>query len=221
MKKHWEREDSLDERRLTSSASVNIEQARDETVLPPSPNSPSSPAEDMQKVQPPISPGGIDRERSGEDNPTLPNIPAGTHPTREDEEDDDVMEREKRAIWLKNNSVSTLSIVLTLISILLAFTISIITIMALIGEQCRPCREAAEADEGQGGGLAGRWWRGWARAADASGYIGAGIVGGFVLVVGVWYLARYIIRRKANKGAGTTTTTTTRTRMTRSEENSE
>jgi hypothetical protein len=38
------------------------------------------------------------------------------------EEEDDVMEREKRAIWLKNNSMSMLSIILTLISILLAFT---------------------------------------------------------------------------------------------------
>jgi len=70
--------------------------------------------------------------------------------------------------------------------------------MALIGEECTPCREAAEADGGTGGGLAGRWWRAWGAADDASGYIGAGIVGGFVVVVSLWYLARYV-HRKVNK----------------------
>lgn len=64
--------------------------------------------------------------------------------------------------------------------------------MSLIGENCKPCRSAAEADNRTGGGLAGRWWRGWARAADASGYIGAGIVGGFALLVALWYLIGYI-----------------------------
>jgi high-affinity nickel-transport protein len=70
--------------------------------------------------------------------------------------------------------------------------------VALIGEHCSRCRAAAEADNGRGGGLAGRWWRGWANAANGSGYIGAGIVGGFVVVVSVWYLARYVLR-EANK----------------------
>jgi nickel/cobalt transporter (NiCoT) family protein len=74
--------------------------------------------------------------------------------------------------------------------------------MALIGDQCTPCRDAAEADDGTGGGLAGRWWRAWAAADDASGYIGAGIVGGFVVVVSLWFLARYVHRRMNKGGHG-------------------
>jgi high-affinity nickel-transport protein len=85
-----------------------------------------------------------------------------------------------RRLLVKNNMMSGLSIVLTLISILVAFrsinpahkalfyltarfSISLITIMGLIGENCRKCREAAEDEDG--GGLAGRWWRGWANAS--------------------------------------------------------
>lgn len=45
------------------------------------------------------------------------------------------------------------------------FSISLITIMGLIGEQCGPCAAAAAADDGHGGGLAGRWWRGWAKVS--------------------------------------------------------
>ena len=73
-------------------------------------------------------------------------------------------------------------------------SISLITILSLIGENCRKCREAAEADGGHGGGLAGRWWRAWATASDASGYIGAGIVGGFAVVVAGWYGGRWLVR---------------------------
>ncbi|KAF8073736.1 NicO-domain-containing protein [Lyophyllum atratum] len=74
---------------------------------------------------------------------------------------------------VKMNVMSMLSIILTLMSILVAFSISLITIMGLIGDQCRKCRGAAEADDG--GALAGSWWRAWARANDNSGYIGAAI----------------------------------------------
>ncbi|KAJ7860041.1 NicO-domain-containing protein [Mycena leptocephala] len=92
---------------------------------------------------------------------------------------------------VKANVMSGLSIILTLMSIFVAFSISLITIMGLIGEQCTPCREAAEAPDG--GGLAGRWWRGWASANDNSGYIGAAIVGSFVVVVAGWYGGRRVI----------------------------
>jgi nickel/cobalt transporter (NiCoT) family protein len=45
-----------------------------------------------------------------------------------------------------------------------AISISLITIMGLIGENCGPCTKAAEAEDG--GGLAGSWWRGWARVSQ-------------------------------------------------------
>lgn len=78
---------------------------------------------------------------------------------------------------LKQNTMSGLSIVLTLISIILAFrsvlasfpsvtpltfvhSISIIEIMGLIEGACTSCQDAENAPDG--GGLAGRWWRGWA-----------------------------------------------------------
>ncbi|KZT18443.1 NicO-domain-containing protein [Neolentinus lepideus HHB14362 ss-1] len=99
---------------------------------------------------------------------------------------DDIME-------LKHNTMSTLSIVLTLMSILVAFSISLITTMGLIGDNCHQCQSAANADGG--GGLAGRWWRGWAKANDNSGYIGAGIVGCFLLVVSLWYGHRFAQRK--------------------------
>ncbi|TFK74846.1 NicO-domain-containing protein [Pluteus cervinus] len=94
---------------------------------------------------------------------------------------------------VKRNVMSGLSIVLTLMSILVAFSISLITLMSLIGEECSRCREAAEAEDG--GGLAGSWWRGWANAADNSGFIGATIVGGCVLIVCGWYGGRWALRK--------------------------
>ena len=86
----------------------------------------------------------------------------------------------------KLNTMSHLSIVMTLISILVALrcdtifptasnsnrnrsldgSISLITIMGLVGGQCGPCQEAANAPNG--GGLAGRWWRGWAKVRQSS-----------------------------------------------------
>ncbi|KIY72001.1 NicO-domain-containing protein [Cylindrobasidium torrendii FP15055 ss-10] len=95
----------------------------------------------------------------------------------------------------KLNMMSGLSIVLTLMSILVAFSISLITIMGLIGENCGPCQKAAEAEDG--GGLAGRWWRGWANANDNSGYIGAAIIGAFIVVVISWYAGRWAVRKRA------------------------
>ncbi len=62
---------------------------------------------------------------------------------------------------VKTNAMSMLSIILTLMSILVAFSISLITIMGLIGERCAQCTAAANAKDG--GGLAGSWWRAWAR----------------------------------------------------------
>ncbi|KAI0822016.1 NicO-domain-containing protein [Trametes gibbosa] len=96
----------------------------------------------------------------------------------------------RRTLRVKHNAMSNLSILLTIMSILVAFSISLITVMGLVGDNCTPCQNAANAEDG--GGLAGRWWRGWAKANDNSGYIGAAIVGSFITVVGSWYGARYL-----------------------------
>ncbi|OCF35373.1 high-affinity nickel-transporter [Kwoniella heveanensis BCC8398] len=70
--------------------------------------------------------------------------------------------RQERILSVKTNTMSSLSIILTLLSILVALSISLITIMGLIGENCARCTEAAE--DPNGGGLAGSWWRGWAKS---------------------------------------------------------
>ncbi|KAH0586225.1 hypothetical protein H2248_007479 [Termitomyces sp. 'cryptogamus'] len=100
---------------------------------------------------------------------------------------------------VKMNVMSGLSIILTIMSILVAFSISLITIMGLIGEQCNRCSRAAEAEDG--GGLEGSWWRAWARANDNSGYIGVGIVGSFLVIVAGWYGMQWVLRRKAGRAA--------------------
>ena len=102
-----------------------------------------------------------------------------------------------------------------------SYSISLITIMGLIGEQCTPCQDAANAPDG--GGLAGRWWRGWAnvhrmhayylpllnadicawylsQANDNSWYIGAAIVASFVFVVSSWYGGRFLYRKWHARG---------------------
>lgn len=83
---------------------------------------------------------------------------------------------------------STLSLFLTLLSILVALAIALIVLLSLIGDRCARCTRAADLQEESGsGGLEGRWWLAWRRASDQSGYVGAGIVGAFaVLLLGYW-----------------------------------
>ncbi|SJL07564.1 related to high-affinity nickel transport protein nic1 [Armillaria ostoyae] len=107
------------------------------------------------------------------------------------------LSQQARNMRVKMNMMSGLSIILTLMSILVAFSISLITIMGLIGDNCTSCQEAAEAEDG--GGLAGKWWRGWAKANDNSGYIGAAIVGAFVVIVAGWYGGRWAIRKNRER----------------------
>lgn len=95
----------------------------------------------------------------------------------------------------KRRVISGLSIILTAMSIAVAFSISIITFMGLIGEECARCREAAETDDGTGGGLAGSWWRFWAAANENSQWIGTGIVAAFIVVVIGYYALRWQVRR--------------------------
>jgi len=97
----------------------------------------------------------------------------------------------QRELLVKRNMMSGLSILLTLMSIVVAFSISLITVMGLIGDKCATCRAAAKNDKS----LTGGWWRFWAEANDNSGYIGAGIVGSFVLVVGGRYGGRWVFSK--------------------------
>ncbi|KIL63259.1 hypothetical protein M378DRAFT_187100 [Amanita muscaria Koide BX008] len=89
---------------------------------------------------------------------------------------------------IKTNAMSNLSIGLTLMSILVALAISLITIMSLVGERCSQCAAAANAKDG--GGLAGSWWRAWARANDNLGYIGVAIIGIFFIIAIGWFTGR-------------------------------
>ncbi|KAJ3893789.1 NicO-domain-containing protein [Lentinula edodes] len=114
-------------------------------------------------------------------------IPVGTEPQSEAEI------QITRNAQVKQNAISGLSILLTLMSIMVALSISLIEIMALIGDNCTPCQTAAQAEDG--GGLAGSWWRGWNVANNNIGYIGAGIVGAFVVLVGGWYAFTWVIKR--------------------------
>ncbi|ORY22758.1 high-affinity nickel-transport protein-domain-containing protein [Naematelia encephala] len=95
----------------------------------------------------------------------------------------------QRVLNGKANTMSTLSIILTLLSILVALSISLIQIMGLIGDNCSSCTKAAQ--DPNGGGLAGSWWRAWGRANDQSGYIGAAIVGAFLGIVVGYYGGRW------------------------------
>ncbi|KAI0770516.1 high-affinity nickel-transport protein-domain-containing protein [Fomes fomentarius] len=99
----------------------------------------------------------------------------------------------RRTLRVKQTAMANLSILLTVMSVLVAFSISLITTMGLVGDHCTQCQAAANAEDG--GGLAGRWWRGWANANDNSGYIGAAIVGSFIFVVASWYGVRFLYRK--------------------------
>jgi len=103
----------------------------------------------------------------------------------------------ERKLVIKHNTMSTLSIALTLISILVAFSISLITVMGIIAENCRTCHEGAEHDPG----LSGKWWRAWQRANDNSGIIGAAIVGLFVSILVGFYTGKWAKRRYGRRGA--------------------
>lgn len=114
-----------------------------------------------------------------------------------------------------SSSAQSLSHILTLLSIILAFTISIIVLMGLIAAQCPACAHSLELHQqplteedppGSGqertvddGGLAGRWWAFWDAANEQSGFIGAGIVACFVVVVAGWWSAARIRRKKEQR----------------------
>lgn len=94
---------------------------------------------------------------------------------------------------LRNAEV--LSILFTTLSIILAFVISIIVLLSLLAAQCSSCARSVTLHDDPAspddGGLAGKWWSFWSRAGDASGYIGAGVVGAFVVILVVWCGVRW------------------------------
>jgi len=100
----------------------------------------------------------------------------------------DIRKEAQRELIVKRNMMSGLSILLTLMSIVVAFryelppqptsnrsdtltlfcdSISLITIMGLIGDKCITCSAAAKKDKG----LAGGWWRFWAEVRDLHGVL--------------------------------------------------
>ncbi|KDQ62484.1 hypothetical protein JAAARDRAFT_170887 [Jaapia argillacea MUCL 33604] len=171
----------------------------DDPGLPFTASSPTNPANRQVEEEKDFT-----QLRDGSDIPTAPNLDIASKDIEKQREDTcvsvaigEVDESSDRRLQLKRNTMSSLSIILTLMSILVAFSIALIEIMGLIGDNCGKCKAAANAADG--GGLAGSWWRGWARANDNSGYVGAGIVGGFLLVVSGWYGCKWVKRKWAGR----------------------
>ncbi|KAI6041400.1 NicO-domain-containing protein [Pisolithus marmoratus] len=132
---------------------------------------------------------------------TSANVIAGVSASAEGD-GENVARKDDRA---KRHTLSNLSVLLTSMSILLAFCISIIEVMGLIGQECARCQQAASATDG--GGLVGKWWRAWQRANDNSGYIGAAVAGAFLLIVIGWFGVKRITKTwrifsGANEGPG-------------------
>jgi high-affinity nickel-transport protein len=112
--------------------------------------------------------------------------PGGTEPTDvkprtaepETGENEDAEAQMSAAVRMKQHLMSNLSVALTAMSIIVAFacassllsyapahlshcrSISLVTTMGLVGDNCKRCARAADAPDG--GGLEGRWWRFWA-----------------------------------------------------------
>ncbi|BGP18064.1 hypothetical protein JCM10213_008400 [Rhodosporidiobolus nylandii] len=115
-------------------------------------------------------------------------------------EEDDEDTREDRATRLPipdQDKLLSIQVVLTVISIVVALLISITEFMGLALEKCASCSDAAENDPG----LSGNWWRFWQSVNDNSGYLGAGVVGLFVLVFGTWGIGAWWGRRKERREA--------------------
>ncbi|GAA5880234.1 hypothetical protein JCM8547_004783 [Rhodosporidiobolus lusitaniae] len=116
----------------------------------------------------------------------------------EGEEDvDEAVERARQLPMPDQDKLLNISVVLTVISIVVALLISITEFMGLALEKCASCSDAAEKDPG----LSGRWWRFWAAVNDNSGYLGAGVIGLFIIVFAGWGIARWVEERRETKRA--------------------
>ncbi|GAA5934517.1 HoxN/HupN/NixA family nickel/cobalt transporter [Sporobolomyces koalae] len=102
-------------------------------------------------------------------------------------------EKELRLIMAQDqDKLLSMSVVLTVISIVVALLISITEFMGLALEECSSCADAAENDSG----LSGQWWRFWQAINDNSGYLGAGVVGIFIVIFGGWAITTWWKNRK-------------------------
>ncbi|ORY77254.1 high-affinity nickel-transport protein-domain-containing protein [Leucosporidium creatinivorum] len=122
----------------------------------------------------------------------------------------DELADEKRARMLpeaNQEKLLTVSVVLTVISITVAMLICITEFMGLALEKCGSCSDAADNDPG----LSGRWWRFWAAVNDNSGYLGAGVVGIFLVVFGVWAVVHRVQKRRARQAEAVVAGEETRT----------
>lgn len=158
---------------------------------------------DPSKLQPPTYDSEVERVSGDPEQGDPPKLQPSNYDSTEPESSaavvvvDEAQERRGRLLAAKTATMGSLSISLTLLSIVVALSISLIEIMGLIGENCGRCTAAAEAEDG--GGLEGSWWRAWARANDASGYVGAAIVGVFVLILVVYHGARWWYKKRDRK----------------------
>jgi len=129
----------------------------------------------------------------------LPDPTVRDEPSPPSTSSDPEVEAHGRMMELKRYTTSNLGITLTLMSIVIAFSVSLIVMMGLISDNCGSCTRAAQ--DPSGGGLAGRWWRFWAGANDKSGFIGAGIVGSFIVAASGFYVVKALVNRTKRRAA--------------------
>ena len=98
-------------------------------------------------------------------------------------------------------STTPFALFLTALSIVIAFAVSIIELLGLIGDRCAQCSAAADRQsESHDGGLAGRWWLWWRWCNDNFGWIGIGITGVFFVSVAVALAATiYVTTRQRRR----------------------
>lgn len=140
-------------------------------------------------------------EDSKADESQSPDIEKGAEASeKNDEATEDKAPQVQPRSPARRELYSDLSIALTVMSIFVAFAISIIEFMGLALEKCAQCLEAAESSSG----LDGRWWRLWAAMNDNSGYIGAGIVGA-MLFCGIGFISLRKWKARQEKRVSTAT----------------
>ncbi|GAA5952511.1 hypothetical protein JCM21900_003400 [Sporobolomyces salmonicolor] len=105
------------------------------------------------------------------------------------------VERARQLPAPDQDKLLSMSVVLTVISIVVALLISITEFMGLALQECASCADAADNDPG----LPGRWWRFWSAVNDNSGYLGAGVVSIFVLAFSGWGVQHYWRRRQERR----------------------